>query len=350
MRSTELGRRVVLPSSSSTIRKAETCGVQLGAVQEFIRLVVPAGGKRWTRDLTARVVRGDTAHMGSFANELLLLTSIIVAFADSALEEAMPAQVASLRFPYTVQVLVFLRDGVLAHLGLIEELLAAHHDLLVKLYGGCIKPKLHYMRDVASIFRRFQTSINCFSAERHHNKSNRWGHKCFRGRTASLLRRSLMMFSEDLQKPMSFESVRAVNPAHVIMTAAYASRYVLRQFGWRGFARSRELRTETRTAVKGNFVLHRRCCDPPRVGGHLAWGAGVAIDIWTTLDGGNRIYYMVTQHHGFVREVTATTWEYKRSARRAAVQHARILHCAPYFDVDDGARVVLPLCARQLFS
>ena len=76
----------------------------------------------------------------------------------------------------------------------------------------------------------------------------------------------------------------------------------------------------------------------------------MAIDFWTTLDGGKPNYYMVAQRHDFAREVTATTWEYKRTARQEAVQHARMLHRAPYFDVDDGVRVVLPLYARQIFS
>ena len=76
----------------------------------------------------------------------------------------------------------------------------------------------------------------------------------------------------------------------------------------------------------------------------------MAIDVSTTLEGGNPDYYMVTQRHDFVREVTATTWEYKRSMANAAVHHARILHCAPYFDVGAGVRVFLPLYARQLFS
>ena len=49
--------------------------------------------------------------MKAFAVEMLLLTSIMVAFADAALEEVMPAHVVSLRFLHTVQVLVFLGDG-----------------------------------------------------------------------------------------------------------------------------------------------------------------------------------------------------------------------------------------------
>ena len=44
---------------------------------------------------------------------------------------------------------MFLGDGVLAHLELLEELLAAHHDLCLNLYSGCVKPKLHYMRHLA---------------------------------------------------------------------------------------------------------------------------------------------------------------------------------------------------------
>ena len=155
---------------------------------------------------------------------------------------------------------------------------------------------------------------------------------------------------EALQKPETFEAFRAAKPAKVRCTALHASRHVLREFGLRGFARDRELRTKRRTVAKGDFVLHKRGCDPPGVGGDLAWEAGVAIDFRTTLDGGNLDYYMVTQRHDFVREVTATTWEYKRSMAKAAVHHARILHCAPYFDVGDGVRVVLPLYARQLFS
>ncbi len=330
--------------------EAETRGVELAAVQEFLQLVVPAGGKRWTRDLAARVVRDDKAHMRAFASEMLLLTSIMVAFADAALEEVMPAHVATLRFLYTVQVMVFLGDGVLAHLRLLDEILAAHHDLFLALYGDCAKPKLHYMRHLAKLFHQFQKNINCFSAERHHKRSKQVAARCFKEMTTSLLRRSLWTFFQEFEKPLTFHSVRAVKPARLRYTAAHMSRHVLRDFGLRGFARSRELRTQGRTVVKGDFVLYKRGCDPPGVGGGLAWEAGVAIDFWTTQDGGNRDYYMVTQRHDFAREVTATTWEYKRSLAKAAVHHARILHCAPYFDVGDGVRVVLPLYARQLFS
>ena len=109
---------------------------------------------------------------------MLLITPIMVAFADAAIEEVMPAHVASLRFLFTVQVLVFLGDGVLAHLELLEELLAAHHDLFLNLYSGCVKPKLHYMRHLAKSYRQFQKNINCFSAERHHRKSKGGAHKC----------------------------------------------------------------------------------------------------------------------------------------------------------------------------
>ena len=76
----------------------------------------------------------------------------------------------------------------------------------------------------------------------------------------------------------------------------------------------------------------------------------MAIDFWTTLDGGKPNYYMVAQRHDFAREVTATTWEYRRIARQEVVQHARILHRAPYFTVDDGVRNVVPLYARQILS
>ena len=203
---------------------------------------------------------------------------------------------------------------------------------------------------MANHFAQFQKNLNCFSAERHHIRSKQIAHKCFKEMTTSLLRRSLMKVFEALQKPQTFEAVRAVKPARLRMTVAHASRHVLRESGLQGFARSRELRTEMRTVVKGDFVLYRRGCDPPGVGGDLAWEAGMAIDFWTTVDGDNLDYYMVTQRHDFAREVTATTWEYKRSAEQEAVHHARILHRAPYFDGGDGVRVVLPLYARQLFS
>ena len=124
---------------------------------------------------------------------------------------------------------------------------------------------------------------------------------------------------------------------------------MLREIGLRGLSRSRALRIKIGTVVKGDLVFWRGC-DPPSVGGGLAWEAGVTTDFWTSLDGGKPNYYMVAQRHDFVREVTATTWEYKRTARQEAVQHARILHRAAYFDVDDGVRVVLPLYARQILS
>ena len=76
----------------------------------------------------------------------------------------------------------------------------------------------------------------------------------------------------------------------------------------------------------------------------------MAIDFWTTLDGGKPNYYMVAQRHDFAREVTATTWEHMRTARQEVVQHACILHRAPYFIVDDGVRFVVPLYARRIFS
>ena len=82
------------------LREAETRGVQPGAAHEFAQLVVPASGRRWpsTRPLAERVVETRNAHIKGFAVEMLLRTPIMVAFADAAIEEVMPAHVASLRF------------------------------------------------------------------------------------------------------------------------------------------------------------------------------------------------------------------------------------------------------------
>ena len=276
----------------------------------------------------------------------LTLVSVMVAFADAVLDEIMPVHVAALRFLYTAQVIIMMGDDALPHLPLLEEILAAHHDLFLTLYADCQKPKLHYMRHLARLFRQFGKVLTCFGGERHHMISKRMASHCYRNMTSSLLRQSLVISMNGLRLPESFKHVKLINEGPIRMTARDSARHLLREFGLRGCARGRKMRACKCTLAKGEFVLYERL----ERGGEPSWAGGVSLEFWRTEDRGNNDYYVILEQYQYVMEATITSWVYRVSGGSTVVHHARILQHAPYFLDGDTARVVLPMYARQLFA
>ena len=50
----------------------------------------------------------------------------------------------------------------------LHEMLQLHHELFLKLYPDCFKPKLHLGRHLPAIWRTWKRLLNCFGPERHH--------------------------------------------------------------------------------------------------------------------------------------------------------------------------------------
>ena len=145
------------------------------SIQALVRAVHYPGVRRWTWDLARRMVGGDNKHLRGFACELLMLVPGLLVVSSMVLQptDTMGAHVMCLQMMYTIQVLILAGNNALPYLTLLDDLLDAHHDLFMTLYPRCAKPKLHYARHMARLFRKFQCVVTCFSAERSHRRSKR---------------------------------------------------------------------------------------------------------------------------------------------------------------------------------
>ena len=314
------------------LNETQQRGLQLTTTGEWLKLVRCPGNMRWKPDLARRCPGGNGTHIRGFASEMLLLVSCLVAFGDAALTDAMPAHVACLRFLYTIQVLILMGDRLLAHLALLEELLAAHHDLFLALYGECAKPKLHYMRHLARLLGQFKKVLTCFGPERHHRNTKRMAAFCFREMTCSLLRNSLVLSLQALQEPARFVATKLLHPCAVRQTRSFSCRHLLNEHGLRGSARGRELRTAVGLAAKGDFVLYRRFSGP--LGGVVdPWETGVVVEFWQAAAGAATDHYAVVDECESRREIVDASWEYRmpRPRRRVLVHHARLLFLCAVF-------------------
>ena len=61
-------------------------------------------------------------------------------------------------------------DSAVEQINELEHAITLHHEVFLRLYPGCAKPKLHYLWHVPQCIRRWGANLSCFSAERKHRR------------------------------------------------------------------------------------------------------------------------------------------------------------------------------------
>jgi hypothetical protein len=167
----------------------------------------------------------------------------------------MEAHTTCLEMMYTIQVIIMFGNSALPHLDLLEQLLDAHHQLYMMLYPQCQKPKLHYGRQMARMFRRLQCVLTCFSAERYHRRSKRVAANSFKCWTDTCRQR---LFLDKLSAVRDAALFHATKPSASSLSSG-RWKWMFRAQGLRALSRHTWLRMAGPGWVKtGDFVLCRK--------------------------------------------------------------------------------------------
>ena len=174
------------------MHETKSAGVRWPLIDSFVRQTRHPGGTRFRRSLSERVTSGVDKHMRAFAGEMICVVAALTLVCDMILTPAavLPAHATCMRMLFTTQFIALMGDSGLPHMQLLDELLEAHQVLFLALYPSCAKPKLHYVRHLARMWRRFGKVLTCFSAERHHRTSERIGAFVYRHLTKTCMSRS----------------------------------------------------------------------------------------------------------------------------------------------------------------
>ena len=191
------------------LREVRRHGVPWATLQGFVLQVKVPGPTRCNVQLEQRYVGGPTFHLRGFAAEMLVIVPWLIAFGDMVLAPGglMFAHMACLRLLYDIQVIIMLGDAAHRIVGLLVQIVAAHHDLYLALYPRCMKPKLHFLRHLPGLIDYFKCVLTCFSGERHHKASKRMASFLYKNMATTLLRRSSVACLHDLVDESLFQEV-----------------------------------------------------------------------------------------------------------------------------------------------
>ena len=119
----------------------------------------------------------------------------------------MEHHISSLTLLYTIQVAVMWGDRSCQFVHLLNDIVDAHHQLFIRLYPRCCKPKMHYRRHLPDLMAQFMKVITCFSAERRHRMSKRIAAYSHNQLHLTMLRGCIARTHRLLQHPAAFECV-----------------------------------------------------------------------------------------------------------------------------------------------
>ena len=119
----------------------------------------------------SRFVDRDDAPLHATASEMFPVAFVLSLFAELVLKPVglLPLHRRCLRLACNmIEVLRF--GGQAARVTTRLRLtIHDHHQVFIKLYEKCAKPKLHYLFHVPDCFERHNVNLNCFSTERKHH-------------------------------------------------------------------------------------------------------------------------------------------------------------------------------------
>ncbi len=165
--------------------------------------------KHFFRD---RLVSGDTNHIKAFAAETLVAVAVLGLFCDSVLKptDSLPEHTACL--DYLRVILDILACGASDRVGELRRAIRQHHEMFVKLYPGCAKPKLHYLAHIPSCIERLGCVLSCFAPERKHHAVKVVATHAFRKWNSTILARQVYTLMQRAECPQSFQPCFLTRP------------------------------------------------------------------------------------------------------------------------------------------
>lgn len=151
----------------------ETIGMELADLDEFAsKVVLPRSSPRLPKHFfKERVQSAKTAHIRAFASEILVAVIVLAMFVQLVLKPTglLPDHVRC--FEAMQAIFALFKRGLANEITMARDVNRMHHELYMRLYPECGKPKLHYCMHVIDCWERLGILLSCFGAESNHRYS-----------------------------------------------------------------------------------------------------------------------------------------------------------------------------------
>ena len=171
--------------------------------------------------LADRLRKRDNKPIKLFASEVLQQIVVVGVFAETTLKQEGHLPEERQCFELLGRILYLLRrgDAAVQQVELLRTLVIQHHNLFLKLYPKCGKPKVHYTMHVPDCIARFKVNLSCFSPERLHKFTKHIAAFSFKGLTKCLLSRSVAALVDAVSLPDTTAAFALQPPAQPVTGA-----------------------------------------------------------------------------------------------------------------------------------
>ena len=156
--------------ANELVREIQGCGISLTELDDFTSNIKwPSSQTRLSKTFFQdRIVPSEASHLRGFAGEMFLVAAALTLFVEMVLAPAGVLTKHCTCFSYSCIILNILGSGdsAVGQVAELEHVIALHHEIFLRLYSACAKPKLHYLWHVPPCIRKWGVNLNCFSAER----------------------------------------------------------------------------------------------------------------------------------------------------------------------------------------
>ncbi len=170
-----------------------------------------------------RIMDGDTSHLKAFAAETLVAVTVLGLFCDSVLKPTGALRDHTSCLDHLRVALDILSSGSAHKVGELQRAIRQHHELFVRIYPGCVKPKLHYLTHIPACIERLGCVLSCFAPERKHHSVKVVATHAFRQWNSTILARQVYTLMDRCERPQSFQPCFLTRPRPLAGTAGVFS-------------------------------------------------------------------------------------------------------------------------------
>ena len=336
------------------LRRVRGAGIPLKDLHGFLLIVNGPLVSRATFerfDLGKRVqdtsdhVNGNQKAIKAFSGECMDLMGRLLVLADMVLVPAgkLLDDVECLRLLHDIAHILGTGHEAVKHADLLSQNIERYVSLYLTLYGACMKPKLHFLRHLGGMIKKFLFNLSCFSMERHHRQSKTLASFLFKDPGSTILRRMTFLALKKLQDPAA------------LCTNVIAHPWTRKRTRWTGLLRDldpamellqcgRSMRTAHGVLEATQFWIWQSEACP------TSYKGGVIHECWLARAGdGSTQPLLLVQEYVAGAAPTPSTVLFERRELRRLVHASRSLLTTFYVPIEDGARarVLIPRILEQ---
>jgi len=170
-------------------------GVSLDDLDNFnVQVTVPLTWQKLPKTFFKdRFVNGDDSHMKAFASEMITVIAVLGLFADAVLRPIgkLMDHISCLDDLRSIVSVLRCADDAVPLIPELRGRLRQHHVAFMKLYPGCAKPKIHYLKHCLDCIQKHRCNLSCFAPERKHKEAKHTANFSYKSLEKAMLSRML---------------------------------------------------------------------------------------------------------------------------------------------------------------